>query len=258
MSKRIKINTSKTIDCRYSESVKIHEVKDRYIRYENALKLAKDLKMQRNERISVIVSGSFVFGDFIEAFILENKIKVKKMTLSTLSYNENNIDSLKNMLENEYVDELNIIVSDYFFGHERTNLISYAYDILDSKKNTFQLAIERTHCKVYIFETYNDSYFVIHGSVNLRSSGNFEQFVIEENKKQYDFYNQFFSEILERNKTINKSLKFNKSWQADQKIYQRLIEKEQDKASRPKQNKEELQLKDGIQEWQRHFDEFDF
>jgi len=234
--------------------VKIAEVSERFIKYDYAEKLANDIKIGRNERVSVIVNGSFIFGDFIEAFILKHNIKVKEMTLCTLSYNENNIDSLKNLIDNEWIDNLNIIVSDYFFGHERTNLIAYAYNKLDNDKNKFQLAIERTHCKIYLFETYNGSYFVIQGSVNLRSSGNSEQFSIEENKALYEFYNNNFKDILERNKTINKSLKFSKSWQKQNQE----TKEGQALEKAAKQNKEASTQGNGTQEWKRHFDNFDF
>jgi hypothetical protein len=264
MSKRLKttILNKAASQCRYMVPENITDIEERFVKYEYAKQLARNLKIGRNQKVSVIVNGSFIFGDFIEAFILRNRIKVKKMTLSTLSYNENNIDSLKTLMQKEWVDNLNIIVSDYFFGHERTNLIRYAYEQLDNGNNTFQLAIERTHCKIYMFETYNDSYFVIHGSVNLRSSGNSEQFTIEENKALYDFYNAHLSEILERNKTVNKSLKFRKTWQAVQKDTaahtEVAAEQKQDRENLPQQNREVEKSNNGIQEWTRHFDEFDF
>ena len=37
---------------------------------------------------------------------------------------------------------------------------------------------------------------VIHGSANLRSSGNIEQFTIEENPELYDFYEDLFENII--------------------------------------------------------------
>jgi hypothetical protein len=260
MSKRLKMNPFNKEDnqCRYMLPKDITEIEERFVKYEYAKQLARNLKIGRNQKVSVIVNGSFIFGDFIEAFILRNHKKKKKMTLSTLSYNENNIDSLKTLMQKEWVDNLNIIVSIYFWGHERANLIKYAYEQLDNANNTFQLAVERTHCKIYMFETYNESYFVIHGSVNLRSSGNSEQFPIEENKALYDFYNTYFSEILERSKTIDKSLKFRKTWQAKVKEKEEEIKEKQDRENLPQQNREVEKSNNGIQEWTRHFDEFDF
>lgn len=45
--------------------------------YRNAAKLARELKVGNGERYDAIVSGDFVFGDFIGAYIWEHKTKVK-------------------------------------------------------------------------------------------------------------------------------------------------------------------------------------
>ena len=265
MSKRIKSNPfhKESNRCRYFFPENITEISERFIRYENAEKCVDEIStslLSKKERITTIVNGSFIFGDFIEAFVIKNKLKIKKMTLSTLSYSENNVDSLKNLMLYGYVDNLNLIVSDYFFGHERANLIPYTYNELDNEHDTFQLAIERTHCKVYIFETYDEKYFVIQGSVNLRSSGNTENFTIEENKTIYTFFDNFLSEIIQRNKTINKSLKFKKSWQADRKSTQEEAGKKQAEAVPAQQKDEETESKHLVLNQQMicHSDEFMF
>ena len=262
MSKRIKINpfSQSEKECRYI-TPKITDIDERFVRFEYAKKFADEIQVLKGERITAIVNGSFVFGDFIEAFIIKNQIKVKKMTLSTLSYNDNNIDSLKTLMLHGYVDNLNIIVSDYFYGHERADLIPYTYQELDNESNTFQLAIERTHCKVYIFETYDDRYFVLQGSVNLRSSGNTENFSFEDNKQVYTFYDEYLSAILERNKTIDKSLKFKKSWQADQ--HSKAVESPEQDNPRIQQKNQVRQKRDGQKRQssrnnKSHFDEFSF
>src|SRR5690606_26500043 len=68
------------------------------IMYDNAEKLARELTLDRGERANVIVSGSFIFGDFIEAYITHHNAKVIKMTISTLSLSQENVDSLRNLL----------------------------------------------------------------------------------------------------------------------------------------------------------------
>ena len=92
-------------------------------------------------------------------------------------------------------------------------MIPYTYHELDNDNNTFQLAVDRTHCKIYIWETYFNEYYVIQGSVNLRSSGNSENFTIEENERLYRWYDEYLQGILDKQKSIDKSLKFKKLWQ---------------------------------------------
>lgn len=175
------------------------------IKFKDAKKLAEQINLAENPRYDCIVSGSFIFGDFIEAFIVHNNIKCKKMVISTLSMSQENADSLRTLLEKNYVDDLTLIVSDYFYSHERNDLIKYIYQNLDID-NKFQLCAARTHTKICYFETLGGKKIVIHGSANLRSSDNIEQFTIENNSDLYDFYDEFHSQIIDTYKTINKSV----------------------------------------------------
>ena len=46
------------------------------VKYDNAVTLAKELRLEPGGRANVIVAGTFIFGDFIEAFITTHNIKV--------------------------------------------------------------------------------------------------------------------------------------------------------------------------------------
>ena len=168
---------------------KVYEVKPEYVLYDNAVKLAKDLRLDFGTRYDVFVSGSFIFGDFLEAFIMGNNAKCKKMTVSTLSLNQNNVDSLYNLLAGNYIDELNLIVSVYFWGNEIRSLIPYMYRKLDFG-NKFQLSVASIHTK----------------------TANIEQFTIEENPELYDFYDDHLSRIVEKYATIRKPVRGNDLW----------------------------------------------
>ena len=167
--------------------------------------------MLKNDSYFVVVSGDFIFGDFIEAIITKNDFLVKKMTISTLSLNENNVDSLSILLNNGFCDELDLVVSDYFFSHERKNLVPYIYKELD-KSNKFHLSVARIHTKICIFETYCGKKIIFDGSVNLRSSGNIEQLRVEESEFLYDFNYDYLNKIVELYKTIDKTVSPKKLW----------------------------------------------
>ena len=199
------------IDKRIHHPKKIRSFRDSQIAYKNAESLAKELNVNKGERYFTFIAGEFIFGDFIEAFCVEKNYHIKSMTISTLSLSEENIDSLENLIVGEYVDQLNLIVSDYFYAHERHSLVKYIYEHLD-KENKFQLSVARSHTKICIFETHCGMKFVIHGSANLRSSDNIEQFDIEENKDLYDYIYEFNSKIAEVYQTINKSIGAKKLW----------------------------------------------
>lgn len=190
------------------------------VKYKNALQLAKDIGRldKSGDRVFAVIDGSFIFGDFIEAFLVTNNMLAKRMVISTLSMSQENVDSLKNILDGDYCDQLDIIVSDYFYSHYRHDLVKYMYEHLD-KDNKFQLAVCRTHTKICLIETECGCWFTVHGSANLRSSDNIEMFEIENSKSLYDFNLEWHDEIIEKYQTINKSLTNSdirelKSWQA--------------------------------------------
>jgi hypothetical protein len=192
---------------------KIYPVKPNFICYDNADKLARELTVNKGERADVFISGNFIFGDFLESYIVQRNAKCRKMTVTTLSLSQENVDSLHNLLAGGFVDELNLIVSVYFFGHERHSLIPYIYKKLDID-NKFQFAVAAIHTKTAQFETLGGRKIIIHGSANLRSSANIEQFTIEENEELYTFYDEQFGKIIERYTTINKKkpIRDNELW----------------------------------------------
>lgn len=187
------------------------EIPERQLYYEHALKLAKEITIEKGQRADIMLSGNFIMGDFIEAFITTNNIKTKKLIVSTLSMSQGNIDSLANLLNFGYVDAIDLVISDYFFSHERQALMPYMLEKLDVK-DSFQLAVAGSHTKICIFESINARKYVIHGSANLRSSGCLEQMTIEENAELYDFYFTHHTKIIEAYAIINKSIRRLKLW----------------------------------------------
>ncbi|MCX6218366.1 hypothetical protein [Spirosoma sp.] len=190
---------------------KTREIAEYLLKYDDAEKLAEAVQLETDSRFFAVVNGSFYFGDFIEALIIRNGYSVNKMTISTLSMNENNVDSLVSLMLAK-VKTLNLIVSDYFFSHERNGLTPYIYEQLGQFPG-FQLAVAGTHCKLCAFETECGKHVVIHGSANLRSSGNIEQIMIEENQQLYQVTDEFQSRIVNKYKTINRALRHSKLWQ---------------------------------------------
>ena len=212
-------------DNRYQKAKVIQSLPDGMIKYSNAKKLASKIDLDKNDRYNCIVAGNFIFGDFIEAFLVEHNLKCTSMTISTLSLDQNNIDSLRNLFDGDYTDKLDMIVSDYFYAHEKRALIPYMYEKLDFE-DRFQLAVAGSHTKITLMELEDGRKIVMHGSANLRSSSNIEQFVIEINRELYDFWMEFHNNILEEYSTINKNIKKQKSIRGD-KLWQVITQEKQ-------------------------------
>jgi hypothetical protein len=167
-------------------------------------------------RVHAVISGNFVFSHFIRALLMDNNIKAKRMVISTLSMSQDCIEALRDVCDLGYCDKLDLIVSAYFYSHERYALVQYLYESLDNDGSTadFQLAVAGTHCKTVQIETTGGAKLVIHGSANLRSSGCIEQFTIEENPELHDFHNEYADKILDVYSTIKKEVRRKKLWEA--------------------------------------------
>lgn len=168
-----------------------------------------------SKRFFAIIDGNFIFGDLIEALITQNDWLVDELTISTLSMSNENVDSLVNLIEGGFVKKINLVVSDYFYSHERRGLMPYIYEQLDVD-NMLQVASAGIHTKITLIKTACGKRIVMHGSANLRSSGNIEQVMIEDSPELFDCNNQWHQAILDKYKTINKSIRRGELWQVVQ------------------------------------------
>lgn len=181
------------------------------VRYDNAQALAREIKLSKGQRFDAFIGGSFVFGDFIEAWLTHNRVQAKTMTIGTLSLSEENIDSLYLLMKKHYIGELRLMVSHYFYRHERRGLIPKIIQTLDIE-NRFQFAVAWVHTKTTHFETADGRKLVFHGSANLRSNANIEQITFEENPALYDFYEETYDILFAEYNVINRKVKSNASW----------------------------------------------
>lgn len=190
--------------------------------YEHAEEFARDLVIDGDHETFAFVSGNFVFGDFVEALVDLGKLSVRRMGVHTLSMNDENIDSIRNIVEWEGVERLDVVLSDYWFAHERKagGLVDYLFEELDLEGLDLHVAFCGTHAKVWTFETWGGATLTVHGSANLRSSGNIEQLHISPDRGLHDFCQDTLSKMVEVYDVVNKEARKRKSvrrsrlWQA--------------------------------------------
>ena len=189
---------------------KIHrQIKTLAVKYERAEEFVESCGQHilDGETVHALLSGNFIFGDFFEALAVKFNLLIDDLTLSTLSFGQDNIDSFHNLLSGDYLKSLNIVVSDYFWSHNRQNA-PYIYNKLDID-DMFQLAVSGTHTKVALMRI-GDKKIVITGSANLRSSRSVEEFSIQTNDELYDFHMEWHDEILREYGTIKKAVRASK------------------------------------------------
>lgn len=177
------------------------------MKYKKAEELAESVDTSSGFRHYSIVDGSFVFGDFIEALIVKNNWYCEEMFISTLSLNENNIDSLENLFNGGYLGKLTLVVSAYFYSHERqpNRLIDYILRSLD-KDDRLDLVVTRSHCKICQFSTDKGHKITMRGSANLRSSQNLEQLDIDDNEDIYNINRDHHYDLRVKYGIINKNI----------------------------------------------------
>lgn len=209
-------NVAGVTSARFIEPHDCEDIAEYRVKYDNALKLAKDVgSLPLNFRAFCILDGKFIFGDLIEALIVENNWDCEELTISTLSMSQANVDSLANLVNGGYLKALNIIISHYYFANERNEagMMPYLYEKLDIN-DVLQVAVASVHTKIAMIRTACGKKITIHGSANLRTSSNIEQIVIEHTPSLFDFCAEVHHSIIEKHKTINKPVRRTALWAA--------------------------------------------
>ena len=179
-----------------------HELEDYHVFYENAKEIAKKIKLKRNSCIFIMLSGKFIFGDFIGSFIQENNLYLNELTIESLSGSVDIFELLEALIDNNWVSKINLRLSGYYLRTEtkkRTKSIILLEEIAKRKKGVFNISYTNTHRKIILMQTDTEAHICMHGSANLKSSQSLEHLYIQENKKLYNFlYNNFINEQLKQ------------------------------------------------------------
>lgn len=168
-----------------------HEIKSMFVHYKNAAELVKQIKYfpEKNTATYIWLEGNFIFGDFITQFIVQHQIKLKELTIITLSITRQNIEALDELIKQDYCDKITLCLSDYYIRTEKikqTKTIELLTKINNENAN-FNLYSTETHQKIVLLHTSMDNKIVFHGSANMKGSQNFEQLMIDNNNELYDF-----------------------------------------------------------------------
>lgn len=163
------------------------------VMFDNAVKMAD--KITWGKDYIALTAGSFVFGDFLEALCLKKSIMPDVIYITTLGMNENNIDSLVNIVEYLGCKKINLIISHYFAGVERHNLIPYMEQ--EFKGKPINVAVLRSHMKTCVIKSSKGN-AVLLGSANLSSSNNVECFQIIFSEDAVDFMEKRLNNIMQR------------------------------------------------------------
>jgi hypothetical protein len=176
-----------------------HKIKACKVKYTNAIKLVEELKEipEEGEALYIWIQGNFIFGDFLIQYITENNIDVEELTIITLSLAENNIEALSELINQKWVEKINLLISGYFVRTEKTKHTNTHNALITANKNSnFKVYVSNTHQKITLIKLKSGQKIVIHGSANMKGSQNYEQIMIENNNYLYDFNYEYFNNLI--------------------------------------------------------------
>lgn len=174
--------------------------------YEYAEEFAERFDFAPGYRELCFVSGNFILGDVIEALVSLDKVDIKRLTIQTLTFSQENVDSLWNVCDmSPNLEALRIIAGGYFWAHEHKpgGVIPYLLQELD-QHDVLDIAFAAIHTKMISFETTDGLKVVMHGSANLRSSRSIEQMMVECDDALYGCVEDFADRVLKSYSIIDK------------------------------------------------------
>ena len=182
----------------------------RKVAFDNARSFVRQLDLSEGARTYAWLDGSFIFGEIPEA-LGETGRCVEHAWITSLGLSEENVDSLKNCYEFFGLKTLSLLLSGYFYSHEKFNILSYMYENLDIEllgedgewHPAFQVGFFNMHAKIMCLQLSDGTKLTIHGSSNLRSSNSIEQITAETDPELFDWNVNVIREFMSRYYTIN-------------------------------------------------------
>lgn len=161
--------------------------------FENAESMANEIDITKD--YFAFVSGTFIFGDLIEALCFTKHLDPEQIYITTLGMSRENIDSIVNLTMCLRAKQINLLISNYYMGVERHNNVPYFQQ--EFAGQPINVAVLASHCKCVLIRSLKGDIFIT-GSANLSSSNNVEQFVILHDKSIIDFVQNKLDYIFER------------------------------------------------------------
>ena len=109
--------------------------------------------------------------------------------------NEKAVQKLIDFIERDGIN-INIVLSSFFRENKRYE--KWCHDLISFSENRkhVKVTFAWSHAKVFLAKTTDNKHIVFEGSGNLSDNARIEQYIIENNKKSYEFHRQWISEIL--------------------------------------------------------------
>lgn len=144
---------------------------------------------RRHEAVHARMDGAYDGFDLIPALLeLIAPERIEHLLIATLSYNRRNGERLLELIDAGRIVRCDFLCSEMFKGYERTT-IEWLQGEMASRGCALFFA--RSHCKILLARTSKGAHVVIEGSQNLRTCRCYEQLVMTDDARLFEFHRQF-------------------------------------------------------------------
>lgn len=160
---------------------------------------------RKGEALHARMDGSFDGYDLIPALLeLIAPERIEHLLIATLSYNRRNGERLMELIDAGQVKQCDFLCSEMFAGKERESVHWLESEL---KRRGARLFFARNHCKLILARTSRGRHLVIEGSQNLRTCRCYEQLVMSDDRKLFEFHQRFIESFREDKDEARKKAK---------------------------------------------------
>ncbi|MGH8743379.1 MAG: hypothetical protein ACREUY_03785 [Burkholderiales bacterium] len=145
-----------------------------------------------------IMTGAFDLMHVVLAILNQADETCQHLRIATLSYNRRNLTELLHLLDTGSTKKLSLICSRFFREHGK-EFHDHSARELSARPGT-RFAAPRSHCKVICFD-FGENTLALEGSANLRTNGNWEQFVLINDRQLHNWHAAWIDGLLDKHES---------------------------------------------------------
>jgi hypothetical protein len=153
------------------------------------------------EAVHVVMSGCYDLQHVLIVLLERLGSVCETMRVATLSLSRRNVQEMAALLDGGTVRRIDLLTSDFFRRHDDDIFAELAQEFHARGQ---RVAAARSHCKVVTMKLEDGRCYVLHGSPNLRTNKNLEQFALERDAALHAHYDAWLDSMVTRH-AINQS-----------------------------------------------------
>lgn len=148
---------------------------------------------KKNYQLRIVTSKAFNAITLLD-YCFKN-FKITEVYVAVYRMNKNSAKYIIDLIQNSEFN-ISIVVSNFFRNNK--NYEEWARLLVDLKSENLKVSFAQNHAKVFLCKTICGKYIVFEGSGNLSDNARIEQYLLEDNKKSFDFHKKWITQILKQ------------------------------------------------------------